>query len=88
MAKKGMSRPNWTHTKPRNEQAAVPEIKGKAKHGKVKANPIIPGTEAPALKVYHVTPHSDKSEQELVYDNDLAAENLLNDLSEADKQNL
>ena len=34
MAKKGMARPDWTHTKPRNEVPPVPEIQGKAKHGK------------------------------------------------------
>ena len=34
MAKKGMKRPQRTHTKPENEQAAVPEIQGKAKSGK------------------------------------------------------
>ncbi len=53
MAKQGMKRIDRTHTKPRNDQAAVPEIQGKAKHGKEKANPIIQGTKAPALKVYH-----------------------------------
>ena len=31
MAKKGMKRTNVTHTKPRNQQASVPEIQGKAK---------------------------------------------------------
>lgn len=34
MAKKGMARPDWTHTKPRNEVPPVPEIQGKEKHGK------------------------------------------------------
>ena len=57
MAKRGMKRIDRTHTKPRNDQAAVPEIQGKAKHGKEKANPIIAGTHAPALKVYHSKPH-------------------------------
>lgn len=53
MAKQGMARPDWTHPQPRNEVAPVPEIQGKAKHGKERARPIIPGTEAPNLKVYH-----------------------------------
>lgn len=53
MAKKGMARPNWTHTKPRNEVPPVPEIQGKAKHGKKAAKPIINGTGGPELKVYH-----------------------------------
>ena len=58
MAKQGMKRPERTHTKPRNEVAAVPEIQGKAKHGKDHVKPIIAGTEAPSLKVYHSKPHS------------------------------
>ena len=49
MAKQGMKRPEWTHTQPKNTAAAVPEIQGKAKHGKTHANPIIAGTEAPNL---------------------------------------
>lgn len=43
MAKKGMARPEWTHTKPRNEVPPVPQIQGKAKHGKENAKPIIEG---------------------------------------------
>ena len=46
MAKKGMARPDWTHTQPRNDQEPVPLIQGKAKHGKEKAKPIIPAPEA------------------------------------------
>lgn len=53
MAKKGMDRPDWTHTKPRNEAPPVPEIQGKAKHAKALAKHIIPGTEGAELKVYH-----------------------------------
>lgn len=53
MAKQGMARPDWTHPKPRNSEGPVPLIQGKAKHGKVHARPIIPGTEGPELKVYH-----------------------------------
>lgn len=53
MAKQGMARPDWTHTRPRNEVPPVPLIQGKAKHGKEKAKPIISGTEGPELKVYH-----------------------------------
>ena len=40
MAKQGMKRPDWTHTKPKNEQPPVPEIQGKAKRTKEKAKPI------------------------------------------------
>ena len=53
MAKQGMARPNWTHTKPRNDAPPVPELQGKAKHSKKSANPIISGTSGPELKVYH-----------------------------------
>lgn len=52
MAKQGMSRPDWTK-RPKHEVPPVPEIQGKAKHGKEHARPIIPGTEGPELKVYH-----------------------------------
>jgi len=48
-----MKRPERTHTEPHNDMPSVPEIQGKAKHGKKKANPIISGTEGPHLKVYH-----------------------------------
>lgn len=41
MSKKGMARPDWTHTQPHNDVPPVPEIQGKAKHSKEKANPII-----------------------------------------------
>lgn len=53
MAKRGMSRPQWTHTRPHNEAPPVPLIQGKAKHGKENAKPVIPGTSGPELKVYH-----------------------------------
>ena len=53
MAKKGMARPDWTHTQPRSDQEPVPLIQGKAKHGKEKAKPVIPGTSGPDMKVYH-----------------------------------
>lgn len=45
MAKQGMKRIDRTHTKAKNDVTPVPEIQGKAKHGKVQANPIIEGTE-------------------------------------------
>ena len=48
-----MKRPEVTHTQPRNDVAAVPEIQGKAKHGNDRTNPIVAGTEAPEMKVYH-----------------------------------
>ena len=39
MAKKGMKRPEWTHTQPMNDVPPVPEIQGKAKRTKKKAKP-------------------------------------------------
>ena len=53
MAKKGMARPEWTHQQPRNDVPPVPELQGKAKRGKERAKPIIPGTSGPDLKVFH-----------------------------------
>lgn len=95
MAKKGMKRPNWTHAQPHNEAPAVPEIQGKAKHGKEHVRPIIAGTKAPAQKVYHTTPFSAQADGDrpisdvyAVIDNDLARDNLENDLSAADLQDL
>lgn len=53
MAKQGMARPDWTKCKPRNTEVPVPEIQGKAKHGKEKAKPIVAGTEEKERKVFH-----------------------------------
>lgn len=38
MAKQGMKRPDYTHLHPKNDLPPVPEIQGKAKHTKEKAN--------------------------------------------------
>lgn len=91
MAKQGMKRPERTHIKPRNEQAAVSEIQGKAKHGKEHVNPIIAGTEAPSQKVYHTTPYAHEKPISEVYkeiDTDLGRDNLENDIPDADLQDL
>ena len=53
MAKKGMARPDWTHTQPRNAAPPVPLLQGKATRRKEQAKPIIPGTGGPHLQVYH-----------------------------------
>ncbi|MBQ8842294.1 MAG: hypothetical protein IJZ65_06660 [Ruminiclostridium sp.] len=90
MPKQGMKRPEETHVKPRNTEPAVPEIQGKAKHGK-KANPIISGTEAPSQKVFHAVPYKREKPVSKVYpeiDNDLARDNLENDITSADLQDL
>ena len=39
MAKKGMKRPDRTHTQPRNQLDPVQELQGAAKQSKGKANP-------------------------------------------------
>lgn len=53
MAKKGMKRPEYTHTQPKNDVSPVPEIQGKAKSGKSHTNPIIAGTSGYSQKVWH-----------------------------------
>lgn len=95
MAKKGMNRIERTHTQPENDVAAVPEIQGKAKHGKDHVRPIITGTHSPSQKVFHTTPfaHNHSAEKPIsdvyaVIDNDLARDNLENDITAADLQDL
>ena len=82
MAKKGMARPDWTHTQPRNDVPPVPVIQGKAKSGKKKANPIISGTSGAEQKVYHTEKPISKVYP--VLDTDLARDNLENDIPAAD----
>lgn len=91
MAKKGMKRPEWTHTQPKNAAASVPEIQGKARHGQTQTRPIIAGTKPPAQKVYHTPPFAAEkpiSEAYVAIDNDLARDNVENDLTAADLQDL
>ena len=91
MAKQGMKRMDRTHVKPRNDMPPVPEIQGKAKYGKAKANPIIEGTAAPSQKVYHSKPRSSEKSISSAYpviDTDLAGDNIENDFSAADIQDL
>ncbi len=91
MAKQGMNHPEWTHAQPKNTAADVPEIQGKAKHGKTHANPIIAGIKPSAQKVYHTKSFSQEkpiSDAYAVIDNDLARDNVENDLTAADLQDL
>lgn len=104
MSKQGMKRPEITDIPPKKKTPEVPEIQGKAKHGKAHVNPIIAGSEPPSQKVYHTRPFSaDKADGSAlisndadkpisdVYstiDNDLARDNLENDIPMADLQDL
>lgn len=91
MAKQGMKRPDKTHVKPRNDATPVPEIQGKAKLGKEKANPMIFGMTSGTQKVYHTAPHADDktiSTAYSVFEEDLTRDNLENDLPAADLQDL
>lgn len=95
MAKQGMKRPERTHNKAKNEVPPVPEIQGKAKDGQKNARKIIAGTEPPHQKVYHTIPFAKEKKEEKpisdsysVIDNDLARDNLENDIPDADLQDL
>lgn len=95
MAKQGMKRPERTHTQARNEAAPVSEIQGKAKSGKKHVRAIIAGTQSPSQKVYHSVPYAKNKTQEKpisdaysVINNDLARDNLENDIPDADLQDL
>ena len=85
MAKQGMARPDWTKLHPKNEQGSVPIIQGKAKSGKKKANPIIAETMGAEQKVWH---EKTTSKAYRALDNDLATDNLENDMTMADLQDL
>lgn len=95
MAKQGMKRygDNLQHSK--KDKITVPEIQGKAKSGKEQANPIIAGTYPPSQKVFHTKPFSvyygiEKPIADIYkeIDNDLARDNLENDITAADLQDL
>ena len=83
MAKQGMKHPDLTE-KPKNEPV-VAQIQGKAKSGKEKANPIVAGTFGANQKVWHGTPIPKTYG---MFDNDLARENLEQDIPFADLQDI
>ena len=85
MANQGMKRPDVTKQHPKNTNGPVPILQGKAKTGKKKANPIIADTMGAEQKVWHEKPVSAAYP---AIDNDLAVENLANDLTMADLQDL
>lgn len=86
MAKQGIARPERTHTKPKNEMPPVPELQGKAKNSKQSANPVVSGTSGPEQKVYHTERPISKAYRAI--DNNLARDNIENDLPDADLQDL
>ncbi len=95
MAKQGMKQPERTHARVKNEAAPVPEIQGKAKSGKKRVNAIISGTHSPNQKVYHTVSYAKNKTEEKpvsdaysVIDTDLARDNLENDITAADLQDL
>lgn len=91
MAKKGMKRPEYTHNQPKNDVPPVPEIQGKAKSGKIHTNPIIAGTGGPSLKVWHNKSYAHENPISSAYstiDNDIARDNLENDIPAADLQDI
>ena len=85
MAKQGMKRPDRPENHPKNE-GFVPQIQGKARSGKIKANPIVAGTVGAAQKVWHAERPISETYREI--DNDLARDNLENDIPLADLQDL
>ena len=87
MAKKGMKRPDRTHTQPRNELAPVPELQGAAKQSKEKAKPIISGADGINPKVF-LPEKPIPMDVYPVIDTDLARDNLENDLTAADREDL
>lgn len=89
MAKKGMKRPQRTHTKERNVVPPVPEIQGAVNSLNEKTIPNISGTQAPTQKVFHSEPFKEEkpiSEAYPTIDTDLGRDNIENDITAADLQ--
>ncbi len=85
MAKQGMKRPDRTHTQPKNQVSPVPELQGKAKSGKEKAKAAAPDASEDRDKVFRERPISSAYR---AFDNELARDNLENDIPAADLQDL
>lgn len=89
MSKQGMKRPERTHSE--ENEPYVPEIHGKAKHGKTHVRPIVAGTSGSSQKVWHNSAYSGEKPVSSTYkdiDNDLALDNLENDIPAADMQDI
>lgn len=83
MAKQGMKRPDETRTREKNSLPPVPELQGRTKHTKQQAAQILPGIDPffpsanpPIPTVYPVI------------DTDPGRDNVENDLTAADRQDL
>ncbi len=87
MPKKGMKRPDRTHTQPRNEQEPAPELQDGAKRSKAEAGPVISGADGINPKVF-LTEKPVAADVYPVVDTDLARDNLENDLPAADREDL
>lgn len=88
MAKKGMKRPEMNKTQAKNKSVAVPEMQEKAKQRDNNARLVNAGTQSPEMRVYREKQNNGSKKQNgnSVYDNDLARDNLENDLTSADRQ--
>ena len=87
MPKKGMKRRDCIHSHPHNQTEPAPQIHGKAMQGKTKARPIVSGTGGANQKVFH-TEHPIPTDVYPVIDSDLARDNLQNDATAADLNEL
>ncbi len=94
MAKQEMKRPEMNSGHKDDSIVGVQQLEGKAKHGKKNVRPIISGTHFPKQKVYHFDPHSQRRREDPIsdiypaIDNDLARDNIENDITAADLQDL
>ena len=86
MAKERMAQPDWSHTNPRNGVSPVPEIRGEARSGREEASPIISGSSGTEQRVYHAEKPIFKAYR--VIDNDLARDNVENDIPAADLEDI
>ena len=87
MAKKGMKRPERTHTQRRNQKEPVPEIQGEATHTKEKAGACVNSVGASGQTAFH-RGRPIPSDVYPVIDTDLARGDLENDIPAADLSEL
>lgn len=89
MSKKGMKRPQRTHTKEKNIMPTVPEIQGAVNSLNEKTVSNISGTQAPSQKIFRSETFMEEkpiSEAYPTIDNDLGRDNIENDITVADLQ--